>query len=86
MTSLTTLRSSKFYNFNCLLRTIHPSIATDHSKNATRHVLDHSRQGPSADPKVAGEPRSTESTVLETGAAMTQANKPFHQTHGDSLT
>ena len=26
-----------------------------------------------AEPKVAGEPRSTKSTVLETGAAMTQA-------------
>lgn len=26
-----------------------------------------------AEPKVAGEPRGTKSTVLETGAAMTQA-------------
>ncbi len=28
-----------------------------------------------ADLKVVGEPRSTKSTILETGAAMTQASK-----------
>jgi hypothetical protein len=39
-----------------------------------------------AEQNVVGEPRSTKSTILETGAAMTQANKTCPQSLRDSLT